>query len=215
MNLSVSLLTALSLASAALVCRAAADGDWVDGRATFFDGNNQVTAMGECCTPPRQRSGTGRGAAGWCAFERSQLTAWSGRAQHAVCAPCNAARGSTRCVVACTRPQPQGSCMLGAATPDSYAAWPDTMAGYQGSCGTCLEVACANKDFTDAYGNRLQRSSACASARSMLRRGAHCGAQDYGHVSMCLSTHSAAGGMGAAAAPITAAVHAHARRGES
>jgi len=42
-----------------------------------------------------------------------------------------------------------------------YAAWPDTLDGFKGSCGKCLEVACENKDFFDNYGGWQQRSSAC------------------------------------------------------
>jgi hypothetical protein len=55
----------------------------------------------------------------------------------------------------------QGSCHFKTDIPAMYAAWPDTLAGFEGSCGRCLEVACVNKDFTDRYGGQLERSSAC------------------------------------------------------
>lgn len=42
-----------------------------------------------------------------------------------------------------------------------YAAWPDTLEGFAGSCGVCLEVACVGADFGDNYGGWLQRSGAC------------------------------------------------------
>ena len=42
-----------------------------------------------------------------------------------------------------------------------YAAWPDTMDGFSGSCGRCVEVACVNKDFADSFGQWQQRSNAC------------------------------------------------------
>lgn len=55
----------------------------------------------------------------------------------------------------------QGSCHFGKDIPDMYAAWPDTMRGFKGSCGRCIEVACVGKNFTDNYGGLLERSSSC------------------------------------------------------
>jgi hypothetical protein len=53
----------------------------------------------------------------------------------------------------------QGSCHFGTNIPEFYAAWPDTLEGFQGSCGRCLEVACRSATFTDNYGAKLDRSS--------------------------------------------------------
>jgi hypothetical protein len=58
-------------------------------------------------------------------------------------------------------PPAQGSCHYGTNIPELYAAWPDTLDGFEGSCGRCLEVACRNVDFHDGYGAVQQRSGAC------------------------------------------------------
>ena len=59
---------------------------------------------------------------------------------------------------------PQGSCQYKDQIPELYAAWPDTLEGFKSSCGRCLEVACVDRDFSDGYGERLQRTGACYDA---------------------------------------------------
>jgi hypothetical protein len=43
----------------------------------------------------------------------------------------------------------QGACQFGSDVGEYYAAWSDKAAEFAGSCGTCVEVACLNKDLSD------------------------------------------------------------------
>jgi hypothetical protein len=59
----------------------------------------------------------------------------------------------------------QGSCMLpiqqDKGTGFDIAALSDAMPEFQGSCGSCYEVACRNAQVKDGYGETLDRTSSC------------------------------------------------------
>ncbi|WIA30234.1 hypothetical protein OEZ86_000325 [Tetradesmus obliquus] len=55
----------------------------------------------------------------------------------------------------------QGACQYFNNIPEWYAAWPDTMEGFSGSCGKCVEVACVDQDFSDGYGQKISRKGMC------------------------------------------------------
>jgi hypothetical protein len=130
----------LLLAAACLRRAAAVDGAWIEGRASFFDGNNQVGQAGCACGAAR------RGATAGLMFPPPR-------------APAHVARPASRRPPPPGPSPPQGSCGFGVNIPEFYAAWPDTLEGYASSCGACLEVACRAADFSDVYGEALQRSS--------------------------------------------------------
>jgi len=60
----------------------------------------------------------------------------------------------------------EGSCGYGYIWPDEPLGWdvaalPDSHYEYDGSCGTCYEVACDPMVFKDNYGNELDRLDVC------------------------------------------------------
>lgn len=60
----------------------------------------------------------------------------------------------------------EGSCKYGYLDPNKGTGWDvaalaDANPDYPGSCGRCYEVACANLQLTDGYGQRLDRTSIC------------------------------------------------------
>lgn len=66
-------------------------------------------------------------------------------------------------------PRAQGSCHFKDVWKLKwYAAYPDTLSGFSGSCGKCFEVQCVKKSFKDGYGQWLERGSACRDDRKRV-----------------------------------------------
>eukprot|EP01025_Chloroclados_australasicus_P040130 TRINITY_DN417_c1_g1_i2.p1 TRINITY_DN417_c1_g1~~TRINITY_DN417_c1_g1_i2.p1 ORF type:complete len:417 (-),score=44.25 TRINITY_DN417_c1_g1_i2:1251-2501(-) len=66
-----------------------------------------------------------------------------------------------------------GSCGYGYLCPEEGTGWdvaalPDVHPAYAASCGRCYEVRCAPVDFSDNYGENLQRSNVCRDSQASI-----------------------------------------------